>query len=57
MNNHKKYQELDIERLVKTMKPDALLFDGWQLFDDKLKSIEHINYESIGYKKKKNRLA
>ena len=57
MNNHKKYQELDIGRLVKTMKPGALLFDGWQLFDNKLKSIECINYESIGYKKKKNRLA
>jgi len=54
MNNHKKYNDISVGNLVKNMKEDALLFDGWQLFADKIKDA-NINYESIGYKK--NRLA
>jgi nucleotide sugar dehydrogenase len=54
MNNHKKYNDISIGNLIKNLKEDALLFDGWQLFSDKIKDA-NINYESIGYKK--NRLA
>jgi len=55
MNNHKKYDKIDIGVLVKTLKPGALLFDGWQLFDEKLKNINHIYYESIGYRRPGNK--
>ena len=51
MNNHKKYDSIDIESLAKRPRPGALLFDGWQLFDEKLKNINHIHYESIGFKR------
>ncbi|MEK7124200.1 MAG: nucleotide sugar dehydrogenase [Patescibacteria group bacterium] len=51
MNNHKKYQDIDIENLAGKAKPGALIFDGWQLFDQKIKNIKNINYESIGYRK------
>lgn len=51
MNNHKEYQDIDIQKLAEIMKTKALLFDGWQLFDEKLKNINSINYESIGLKR------
>ncbi|MEK7665108.1 MAG: nucleotide sugar dehydrogenase [Patescibacteria group bacterium] len=51
MNNHKKYNDIAIGSLAVKMKKDAMIFDGWQMFSDKLKNID-INYESIGYKKK-----
>lgn len=53
MNNHKKYNDISIGNLAESMKDGALLFDGWQLFSDKLKNI-NINYESIGFKKTKS---
>ncbi len=51
MNNHKSYENLKIKNLVKKMKKGALLFDGWQLFSKKLRNINYIKYESIGFKK------
>lgn len=51
MNNHKKYHELDITTLAKFAKRGALVFDGWQLFDEQLKENNHVHYESIGFKK------
>ncbi|MDP3883005.1 MAG: nucleotide sugar dehydrogenase [Candidatus Staskawiczbacteria bacterium] len=54
MNNHKGYNDISIGSLAKNMKEDALLFDGWQIFSDKLRD-SNINYESIGFKK--NRVA
>ena len=56
MNNHKKYNDLAVEALVLQMKENALLYDGWQFFSDKIKKMD-IHYESIGFKKTKNRLA
>jgi len=50
MNNHKFYQDIDIESLVRKMKQGAFLFDGWQLFSNKIKNID-IKYESLGFKK------
>lgn len=54
MNNHKKYNDISIVNLVKSMKECSLLFDGWQLFSDKIKDI-NINYESIGFRKDKRK--
>lgn len=51
MNNHKKYEDIDITALTKHVSHGALIFDGWQLFDEKLKDANHIEYESIGFKK------
>jgi UDP-N-acetyl-D-mannosaminuronic acid dehydrogenase len=51
MNNHKKYNDISVGNLAENMKKDAFIFDGWQMFSDKLKNVD-INYESIGYKKK-----
>jgi len=53
MNNHKKYNDINISGLVENMKDSAFLFDGWQIFSDKIKG-KNINYESIGFKKTKN---
>jgi len=53
MNNHKKYNDINISGLVENMKDSAFLFDGWQIFSDKIKG-KNINYESIGFKKAKN---
>ncbi|MBI2053767.1 MAG: nucleotide sugar dehydrogenase [Candidatus Staskawiczbacteria bacterium] len=53
MNNHKKYNDIDIRNLVKNMKPGSLIFDGWQFFSDKIKGSD-INYESIGFRKAKS---
>lgn len=54
MNNHKKYSEVKIKDLVKSMKKDGFIFDGWQIFYEQLKDIpEGISYESIGFKKTK----
>lgn len=54
MNNHKKYNEISVRELAEGMKDGALLFDGWQLFSDKLKNV-NINYESIGFRKNKRK--
>jgi UDP-N-acetyl-D-mannosaminuronic acid dehydrogenase len=52
MNNHKKYNDIKIEDLIKKMKKDGFIFDGWQIFYDQLKNISSdISYESIGVKK------
>lgn len=51
MNNHNNYEDIDINKLVKKAKKDIFIFDGWQLFADKLKNNNYINYESIGFKK------
>ncbi len=56
MNNHKKYNDISVGNLTENMKENSLLFDGWQIFSDKIKDL-NINYESIGFKKTKNRLA
>lgn len=51
MNNHRAYQSLNIEELVKKAKKGALFFDGWQVFSSVLKDKDHIIYESLGFKK------
>ncbi len=51
MNNHKAYADVDMEKLAKKMKKGSMIFDGWHLFSEQLKSHGHINYESIGFKK------
>lgn len=33
MNNHAGYEKLDLERYLPFLNPDALIFDGWRLFD------------------------
>jgi len=55
MNNHKGYEVINIDGLLKVMKEDSFIFDGWQTFSEQIKK-KDINYESIGYKKTKNRL-
>jgi len=57
MNNHHSYQDLPIEDLASKMRKGAMIFDGWQLFKEKLKNIDNINYESIGFRKPKNKQA
>lgn len=55
MNNHKKYADIIVGKLAEKMKGGTLLFDGWQIFSDKIKDLD-INYESIGFKKTKHRV-
>lgn len=52
MNNHRSYFNLNIEKLVKKIKKDGFIFDGWQIFSNQLKEKNHhIIYESLGFKK------
>lgn len=49
MNNHISYEDLDIEKLLLTMKKGGLFFDGWHIYDAKsIKKLNHIIYEGIG---------
>lgn len=52
MNNHKTYQGLDIENLIKKTNKGSFCFDGWQFFYPELKGNNHIIYESLGFKSK-----
>lgn len=53
MNNHRSYQDINIENLIRKMKKGGLFFDGWQLFGSAIKLNNHIKYESLGFKKTK----
>ena len=49
MNNHLSYNEMNIFRLINSMKKPALFFDSWQLFEpQEIKNILGITYASVG---------
>ena len=49
MNNHLKYSDLNILKLINKMNKPALFFDSWQLFEpDEIKNIPGIYYTSVG---------
>lgn len=49
MNNHNKYKDLNILKLIKTMSKPGIFFDAWQIFSpSEIKSINRIYYTSIG---------
>ncbi len=49
MNNHAGYEKLDISRYLLLLNPDALVFDGWRLFDAALvKKHKGLSYDSLG---------
>jgi len=50
MNNNYRYQDLDIESLIKKMNQGALFFDSWYIYNPKLiKELNWVCYESLGY--------
>lgn len=49
MTNHIEYEQIDIDKLVKTMNKPAILMDGWQLFNSEILIQNNgIKYMSIG---------
>ena len=49
MNNHLSYNEMNIFRLINSMKKPALFFDSWQLFEpQEIKNILGITYAYVG---------
>jgi len=49
MNNHKKYEDLNIFNLVNSAKKPVLFFDSWQIFDPyEIKNIKNVHYASVG---------
>jgi len=49
MNNHKKYRELDIIKLLKTASKPCLFVDCWRVFDKKMfEKIDDIEYTGVG---------
>jgi UDP-N-acetyl-D-mannosaminuronic acid dehydrogenase len=47
VNNHKSYQTMNIDNLLKTSKKNCIFVDCWALFD-KLKSNPNIKYTGVG---------
>lgn len=33
LNNHRAYEKIDLSEMIRAMRPPAILFDGWKLFD------------------------
>ncbi len=49
-NNHRRYQELDIVKLVNTMNKPAIFYDSWRLYNKELfNNMNDIHYEGLGY--------
>ena len=49
MNNHKKYEDLDLINLIKKTNKPCLFFDSWQIFNpNEIKGILGITYASVG---------
>ena len=49
MNNHAGYETLDIDPYLSLLNPDALIFDGWRMFDVALiKKHNGLRYEALG---------
>lgn len=50
MNNHKSYEELDLEKLISRMNKPSFFFDAWHIFPKKaLQNIEGLTYGGIGF--------
>lgn len=50
MNNHKSYQDMDINKLLKYGHKGLLFIDGWQIFEKaKIEEINNCRYRSVGY--------
>lgn len=49
LNDHKVFQDMDIDSLSKKMMPDSIIFDCWNLFEPSdLILRKDVNYHSIG---------
>ena len=49
MNNHNKYKDLNILKLIKNMSKPGIFFDAWQIFPpSEIKRIDRVYYTSIG---------
>lgn len=49
MNNHAGYEKLDLNQYLPLLNPDALIFDGWRMFDaDLVKKYNGLCYDSLG---------
>lgn len=49
MTNHKMYEKMHIEELLKSMKHPAVFIDGWHIFDpEKMKIIDGVSYGGLG---------
>ncbi|MFY9462611.1 MAG: nucleotide sugar dehydrogenase [Candidatus Sungiibacteriota bacterium] len=49
MNNHASYESVDLTEYLPLLSPDALIFDGWRLFDEALiKKYKGLHYETLG---------
>ncbi len=49
MNNHAGYEKIDLNQYLPLLNPDALIFDGWRMFDEALvKKHNGLCYDSLG---------
>lgn len=49
MTNHPEFEQLDLQRLLATMRLPAACVDGWHMFDpDELKQVSGIHYGGVG---------
>ena len=45
---HKEYRKLDIAEFLNNVKKDVKIIDLWNMYEDKLEDISHVDYMGLG---------